>query len=261
MARKQHTRHVVVGIDGSRAAVGAALWAVDEAVSRGIPLRLVTAVDDIDRRSEAQGTLDQARSALQTGAVLPRLETEIVRGSPAEVLRNASGSAAMLCVGSVGLHHFADGHVGSTAAALALGARCPVAVIRGAGEPAAATGWVVVAVDGAVEADDALALGVQEALTRRAPLRVIASSEPLIQARLDRRLSEVRHHHPELVVQSAFARDGTLDFVARNSGRMQLAIVGAHDQACIAQLIGPNGCAALHNTNCVVLIANGHRAL
>ena len=32
---------VVVGIDGSRSAVGAALWAVDEAVSRDIPLRLV----------------------------------------------------------------------------------------------------------------------------------------------------------------------------------------------------------------------------
>ncbi len=29
---------VVVGIDGSRSAIGAALWAVDEAVSRDIPL-------------------------------------------------------------------------------------------------------------------------------------------------------------------------------------------------------------------------------
>jgi Universal stress protein family len=32
---------VVVGIDGSRAAVDAASWAADEAVSRDIPLRLV----------------------------------------------------------------------------------------------------------------------------------------------------------------------------------------------------------------------------
>ena len=39
---------VVVGIDGSRAAVDAALWAVDEAVSRDIPLRLVYAIDSID---------------------------------------------------------------------------------------------------------------------------------------------------------------------------------------------------------------------
>ena len=32
---------VVVGIDGSRPAVDAALWGVDEAVHRDIPLRLV----------------------------------------------------------------------------------------------------------------------------------------------------------------------------------------------------------------------------
>ena len=35
---------VVVGIDGSRTAIDAALWAVDEAVSRDIPLRLVYAI-------------------------------------------------------------------------------------------------------------------------------------------------------------------------------------------------------------------------
>jgi nucleotide-binding universal stress UspA family protein len=35
---------VVVGIDGSSAAMRAALWAVDEAVSRDIPLRLIYAI-------------------------------------------------------------------------------------------------------------------------------------------------------------------------------------------------------------------------
>ena len=34
---------VVVGVDGSRAGVSAALWAVDEAVGRGLALRLVAA--------------------------------------------------------------------------------------------------------------------------------------------------------------------------------------------------------------------------
>ena len=36
---------VVVGIDGSRSALDAALWAADEAVSRDVPLRLVYAID------------------------------------------------------------------------------------------------------------------------------------------------------------------------------------------------------------------------
>jgi nucleotide-binding universal stress UspA family protein len=39
---------VVVGIDGSRNALTAALWAVDEAVERDIPLRLVYAIDPRD---------------------------------------------------------------------------------------------------------------------------------------------------------------------------------------------------------------------
>ena len=36
---------IVVGIDGSEAAMGAALWGIDEALARDIPLRLVYAID------------------------------------------------------------------------------------------------------------------------------------------------------------------------------------------------------------------------
>ena len=39
---------VVIGVDGSAAALRAALWAVDEAASRDIPLRLVHALDGED---------------------------------------------------------------------------------------------------------------------------------------------------------------------------------------------------------------------
>ena len=33
---------IIVGIDGSQAAIVAALWGVDEAISRGVPLRLLS---------------------------------------------------------------------------------------------------------------------------------------------------------------------------------------------------------------------------
>lgn len=33
---------IIVGIDGSHAAITAALWGVDEAISRAVPLRLVS---------------------------------------------------------------------------------------------------------------------------------------------------------------------------------------------------------------------------
>lgn len=45
MSDPRPARAVVVGIDGSRAATHAALWAVDEAVNRDIPLRLVYVID------------------------------------------------------------------------------------------------------------------------------------------------------------------------------------------------------------------------
>jgi len=32
---------IIVGIDGSPAAIAAALWGVDEAISRAVPLRLI----------------------------------------------------------------------------------------------------------------------------------------------------------------------------------------------------------------------------
>ena len=38
-------RSIVVGIDGSKAALRAAYWAVDEAVKRDVPLRLLYAID------------------------------------------------------------------------------------------------------------------------------------------------------------------------------------------------------------------------
>ena len=50
------SRSVVVGIDGSRSALDAALWAVDEAVSRDIPLRLVYAIDPAIAPATIDGT-------------------------------------------------------------------------------------------------------------------------------------------------------------------------------------------------------------
>lgn len=56
---------VVVGLDGSRSALDAALWAVDEAVSRDIPLRLVYAIDP-DHASPEQGNAAGDLAAAET---------------------------------------------------------------------------------------------------------------------------------------------------------------------------------------------------
>ena len=45
MSSRQSGPAVVVGVDGSRTALHAALWAIDEAVARDVPLRLVYVID------------------------------------------------------------------------------------------------------------------------------------------------------------------------------------------------------------------------
>ena len=136
------SKPVIVGIDGSTAALRAALWAVDEAVSRDIPLRLVYAVDpgeDNDvHPDDAARTLATAEIAVRSAIMAVestnkpvKIEVEITQGHPTSTLVQASRSAVMACVGAVGLNHFQRGRVGSTAAAVASSAHCPVAIIRG----------------------------------------------------------------------------------------------------------------------------------
>jgi len=66
---------IIVGIDGSRAAVAAAFWAVDEAISRAVPLRLISVIrqthpspDDyaLDL-AHAETSLREAQFAVEAG--------------------------------------------------------------------------------------------------------------------------------------------------------------------------------------------------
>jgi nucleotide-binding universal stress UspA family protein len=121
---------VVVGIDGSPTAVDAALWAVDEAVSRDIPLRLVYAIDpdntsgtdpqDAARDlAAAEVAVRYAYTAVESTDKPVKIEVEILHERPGRALLEASRSAAMACVDAMDLRHSAHSRIGSTAAALA----------------------------------------------------------------------------------------------------------------------------------------------
>jgi nucleotide-binding universal stress UspA family protein len=101
---------VVVGIDGSRAALDAALWAVDEAVSRDIPLRLVYAIDSTDNSdTDAHGAARElgtaelavryAFTAVESTEKPVKIEVEILQGHPTRALMDASLGAEMLVSG------------------------------------------------------------------------------------------------------------------------------------------------------------------
>ncbi len=271
---------IVVGVDGSRAGLRAALWALTEATARDLPLHLVAAAEQGDTAA-AQSALRVAATEVTAAATPVMVRTDVIAGKPTEVLLEASRRAVMLCVGDVGLKHFdhaqahSGGGVGSTAAALVAAAHCPVAVVRGDGPPQAdRSGWVVVELDSTPDSAAVLQFAVEEARLRRAPLRALGTwqstehdpqtveeSGRMVRLQLDRRLEQWRHRYPDLDVTPIAVRDSGLTFLTENAATIQLVVIGARNTAAVAELLGPAGLSALHDTNCSILVVDSQRLL
>lgn len=125
---------IVVGIDGPDAAIGAAQWAVDEAVSRHLSLRLVHVIEPgseaVRLENEyAEIALRTARAAVAALGRKVRVESTFQRGGIDVVHAQESRSAEMLCIGSSATDGLqAPWAGGSTTSALVRTAQCPVAV-------------------------------------------------------------------------------------------------------------------------------------
>ena len=182
-----------------------------------------------------------------------KIEVEITKGPPVGTLVRASRSAAMVCVGAVGSDHFQPDRVGSTAAAVATSAQCPVAVIHGFGRPTRPhPGWVVVEADKSPDNGVVLGAAVDEARLRNAPLRVItcwqapsgdqqavAEGDHRIHARLTRRLSPWRRRYPDLRIEPIAVHGSILDYLAKSAADVQLLVVGARDAQHLARACRP----------------------
>lgn len=279
---------VVVGIDGSPTAVDAALWAVDEAVSRDIPLRLVYAIDpdnpsgtdpqDAARDlAAAEVAVRCAYTAVESTDKPVKIEVEILHERPGRALLEASRSAAMACVGAMDLRHSAHRRIGSTAAALAASAHCPVAIVRGGHPNSTGQRWVVAEVDESAASNGVLRRAVGEARLREAPLRVLTSWQTrftdvhdthavpdgnrLAKARLDRQVAQWRKRYPDLDVETMAVHGTTLKHLTDKAGSIQLLVVGHERARGIKDLIGPPGYASLHETACSVLICEPQNVL
>jgi nucleotide-binding universal stress UspA family protein len=139
MATSHDGNPVIVGIDGSDAALHTALWAIDEAVARDVPLRLVSCIDQMDGVGDdewridleyAQTSLRAVRAAINATGRSVKVESAVLQGSPVCNLIAESRYAAMICVGSSGIGRLAESLFGSTATSVAEHAQCPVAIIR-----------------------------------------------------------------------------------------------------------------------------------
>jgi nucleotide-binding universal stress UspA family protein len=179
------TEPIVVATDGSTNATAAVEWAADDAARKGLPLRIVHAVDRLPYdipRDPIPGALDRnmesGQQILQHAETVARgrrpgidIAVEMVNGAPTSVLWQQATNAAELVVGSRGLGGFAGMLLGSVSQHVAGHVAIPVVVVRPG--PTAIHGEVVVGFDGSPESEVALAYAFEEARLRGSRLRAI----------------------------------------------------------------------------------------
>lgn len=167
---------VVAGVDGTAAAVRAAIWGASQARTRAVPLRLVRAVPATDRAAfqpggihhrDAQRSLDAAKELVEQHfpdeSQRPEIRTEILRGRPDQVLVDCSRTAELLVLGSAEIGPLAHLMLGSTGLEVTRHAECPVALIRHADR---VSGPVLIVVEDWASARPALLAGFAAAHAR-----------------------------------------------------------------------------------------------
>ena len=247
-------KSVVVGINGSQAAVNAAKWAIDEAVSRQLPLRLVYVIPrggeqtasapisewEVER---AEMALSQADCAVQRAKKPVEVETAVLSGDPGQVLIDESQDTALVCVGTSRRGWASDGLLGPTATALVADAQCPVAIIRTNpdGSPTE-LGVIAVVLNDEPDNDEVVHHAMEEGRRRHATVRQI-----------DRRLNSWVRRYPDVQVQTVAGGTG-VKTGEKQSAAIELAVVGSADAAEIAGLATPNCHPIMGYPDCSVLV-------
>jgi nucleotide-binding universal stress UspA family protein len=273
-------KSVMVGIDGSQAAIQAALWAVDEVAGTDIPLRLLYIRDlsPVASPGKARAAMALAEEAVYdaynaiTAKGKPvKVEMEIIKGRPVRALIEASESTPVLCIGGTGAGRSSPGGFGSTATELVRSAHCSVAVVRGPHrEDPTESRCIVAHVDGSVDDDQVVEFAFEEAKRRNAPFvlmtawksgfddlqndRVIKDHERRMRATLDRYVAHWTPHYPEVDVRTIAAYNTFLNYLAEHAKTIQLVVVGATQTSEVQQLVGPAGDHALRHSDFALLV-------
>ena len=172
-----------------------------------------------------------------------QIETAIRRGRPDCVLIDESREASLVCVGSEGKGPCARMPLGSTAAALAKHAHCPVAIVRSGGTPQTDSGWIAAVQNDEPDNDAVVHRAMEEGRLRRAPVLLI-----------DMRLDSWVRRYPDVHVQTVAARQGETRRDENRSNSIQLAVVGSADAEHVAQLVWPDYHPVLGDDNRSVLL-------
>jgi nucleotide-binding universal stress UspA family protein len=268
---------VVVGVDGSDAAIGAAEWAAKEAIHHDVPLRLVYVVQIADgpmssdranaaEHDYAESSLRAARLAVEETGLPVKIDTAVLYGDVDCALIAESRSATLICAGSVGIGRVANMVLGSTAAILAEEAHCRVAIIRrDEKSPPLVAGLIAVVVEDRPGNRDVVRCAMEEARMRQAPvLALCVGRRALFESSRDkfyRRLDGLLRRFPDVEVEVVTTRLGVTRYLQERIGAVQLIVIDSGDAGRVTQLVGPHGLPILRHADCSVLIVRGQQQM
>jgi nucleotide-binding universal stress UspA family protein len=264
---------VVVGIDGSDAAIEAARWAAKEAVHQDVPLRLVHVVPTTDgpipstdaypaEKEYAESSLRAACLAVESTGLPAKTDTAVLYDDVDSALIAEAHSASIVCLGSVGIGRVANMVLGSTAATVAECVHCPVAIIRRTDDgPPPEAGFIAVVVDDESGNDEAMQWGMEEARARRAPVLALHVGRWAHRKSGDERfyrcLDGWLRRYPDVEVEVATTRLGPARYLQGYIGAIQLVVIDGEHANRAVQLVGPHSLPVLAHADCSVLIVRG----
>lgn len=286
---------VVVGVDGSEPSLRAADFAADEAVLRGVPLRVVYAcrwdryegaalAHELGKPSEEVLPQDVVAGATRrVHARHPDLKvsTDVVFEEPEYVLVHEGRNASVLVVGSRGRSGMAELLLGSVSLTAAAHADCPVIVLRGNHDNRASRGRegrVVVGVGEHPQERVALRFAYEEARRRGVPVEAVrawrcpaheSTDHPLLSdvpARLHEEQAEkalaeaLRDAPPDIEVRRRTVEGPARRVLMDAAHGADLLVVGAERRSGLIGLqLGRVTHTALHHSPCAVAVVP-HRA-
>ncbi|MEU6408925.1 universal stress protein [Microbispora sp. NPDC046933] len=284
------TGPVIVATDGSRGAAAAVEWAAGDAARKGLPLRIVHAVDRLpyeiarypipveDQLDRAgRRILEEAEQAVRETHPAVRVATAMIEGDPSRVLRQEARNAAEIVIGSRGLGGFTGMLLGSVGTHVAGQVDVPVVVVRAG--VSAPHGLVVVGVDGSDEAGAALTYAFEEARLRDCPLlalyawqlpvypfapEITYDVDEVRKAQEDYVADALRTHrdrYPDVAAEMRAVCAHPVVALVEAGEKADLLVVGSRGRGAVgAAVLGSVSRAVLHHAHCPVAVVRPPRS-
>ncbi|MGX9890978.1 universal stress protein [Streptomyces sp. NPDC002276] len=247
-------QHVVVGVDGSLVSVRALDQAAEEAVRRGVALRVVYAVPD---RDEAGPVLGSAASRVRERHPAVPVETRAVEDGVVRGLVRESADAVLTVVGTRGLGGLAGRVCGAVSSRLAAQAHGPLLVVRGE-RPHADCRDVLLGLESDTGTEAGL-YAVEEAARRGARLRVLPSlthrhTSPELPSLIPA-TSPGHERHPGTEVESRTVRTTPAQALVEATRDAVVVVIGSHRPGSRhGSHLGPDARTLLHHSHCPVVV-------